>query len=54
MRSLYSSESSWRPWLRMASDMTCQSVRTSRTCSTSSIQREVIQAQGLLVLSLLH
>ena len=45
-RALYSSESSSRPSLRMASDMTCQRTWMSRTCSTWSIQREVIQAHG--------
>ncbi len=46
IRALYSSDSSSRPEFKMASDITCHSVWTSRTCSTSSIQREVIQAQG--------
>ena len=43
--STYFSGSS-RPSLSTASDITCQRTSTSRTCSTSSIQREVIQAHG--------
>src|SRR4051795_889416 len=35
-----------RPSLSTARLMTCQLVRTSRTCSTSCIQREEIQAHG--------
>src|SRR3954454_14026356 len=35
-----------RPSLSTASDMTFHVTSTSRTCSTSSTQREVIQAQG--------
>src|SRR4051794_23126714 len=35
-----------RPSLRTARLITCQLVRTSRTCSTSCIHREEIHAQG--------
>ena len=45
MNSWYSSGRS-RPSLRTARDITCQRTVTSRTCSTSSIQREVIHAHG--------
>src|SRR6185312_2671849 len=44
--SLYSSGNSSRPSLSTARLITCQSTFTSRTFSTSRIQREVIQANG--------
>ena len=44
-QSRYSSGIS-RPSFRTANDITCHCTSTSRTCSTSSIHREVIQAQG--------